>query len=141
MRSRRPQDNRESRSRRAARKLRALGWREMKTCSLFRCSPAFFARLHCQRDWQRLQRKLNLLHFLEVRFRMSLCQYDYLGNVLVQICLSGQFATSFLGFSPECCSATQGRVLFRRYANFSKIIRTIHTAMTSTFQFEFIASF
>ena len=31
--------------------------------------------------------------------------------------------------------------LFSRYANFSKIMRTIHTSMTSTFYSEFIASF
>ena len=31
--------------------------------------------------------------------------------------------------------------LFSRYANLSKIMSTIHTSMTSTFYFEFIASF
>ena len=40
-----------------------------------------------------------------------------------------------------CQKSALQHLLFSRYANFSKIIHTIHTSMTSTFYFEFIVSF
>ena len=40
-----------------------------------------------------------------------------------------------------CQKSALQHLLFSRYANFFQIMRTIHTSMTSTFYFEFIASF
>ena len=40
-----------------------------------------------------------------------------------------------------CQKSALWHSLFWRYANFSKIMRTIHTSMTSTFLFEFMPSF
>ena len=40
-----------------------------------------------------------------------------------------------------CQTSALQHSLFWRYVNFHKIMRTIHTSMTSTFYFEFITSF
>ena len=40
-----------------------------------------------------------------------------------------------------CQKSALKHLLFSRYADFSKIMRTIHTSMTSTFYFECIVSF